>query len=55
MKEEELITPCRALVRLEFSEESIWRKALGDAEPLLCFATYGHLDRQVLDRYWGIK
>lgn len=30
--------------RAAFSEESVWRQALGPTEPLLCLATYGCLD-----------
>lgn len=36
--------PRRILVRAAFSEEAVWRKALGPAEPLLIFAAYGPLD-----------
>ena len=34
----------RVHVRQGFTEESIWRDALGGAEPLLVFVTYGPLD-----------
>ena len=34
----------RVQVRRGFTEESIWREALGGSEALLCFVTYGPLD-----------
>ena len=34
----------RVQVRRGFTEENVWREALGGAEPLLCFVTYGPLD-----------
>lgn len=34
----------RTIVREGFTEQDTWRKALGDSEPLLAFASYGPLD-----------
>ena len=34
----------RTIVRDGFTEQDTWRKALGDAAPLLAFASYGPLD-----------
>jgi len=34
----------RAVVRMDYSEQAIWRAALGNSEPLLCHATYGPID-----------
>jgi len=34
----------RVTVRHEYSEESIWRDALGNSEPLLVAVTHGPLD-----------
>ena len=34
----------RVIVRKGYSEQDVWRGALGDHEPLLSFVTYGPLD-----------
>lgn len=34
----------RTVVRDGFTEQDTWRKALGDSEPLLAFASFGPLD-----------
>lgn len=34
----------RTIVRDGFTEQDTWRKALGDSEPLLAFASFGPLD-----------